>query len=177
MFKTRLATQVMNSQKFKKILLNLSIILFIFYIDRFSKIYILEIVETNGNVDIYINSFLNIVLYWNTGIGFGLFSFEQSQTYNFITLIIIIVNLIIIYLIYKSTNFKIYFYIIILGGSLGNLYDRVYYNAVPDFIDLHINNFHWFIFNIADIFISLGVICLIYVEIFFKDKLKNEQKN
>ena len=107
MFKTWLATQVMNSQKFKKILLNLSIILFIFFIDRFSKIYILEIAETNGNVDIYINSFLNIVLYWNTGIGFGLFSFEQSQTYNFITLIIIIVNLIIIYLIYKSTNFKI----------------------------------------------------------------------
>ena len=167
----------MNPEKFKKTLVNLSIILLIFFIDRFSKIYILSIAETNGNVDIYINSFLNFVLYWNTGIGFGLFAFEQPQAYNFITLIIIFVNLIIIYLIYKSTNFKIYFFIMILGGSLGNLYDRINYNAVPDFIDLHINNFHWFIFNIADIFISLGVICLIYVEIFFKDKLNNEQNN
>ena len=167
----------MNPEKFKKTLVNLSIILLIFFIDRFSKIYILEIAESNGNVDIYINSFLNFVLYWNTGIGFGLFAFEQPQAYNFITLIIIFVNLIIIYLIYKSTNFKIYFFIMILGGSLGNLYDRINYNAVPDFIDLHINNFHWFIFNIADIFISLGVICLIYVEIFFKDKLNNEQNN
>ena len=167
----------MNTEKFKKTLVNLSIILLIFFIDRFSKIYILSIAETNGNVDIYINSFLNFVLYWNTGIGFGLFAFEQPQAYNFITLIIIFVNLIIIYLIYKSTNFKIYFFIMILGGSLGNLYDRINYNAVPDFIDLHINNFHWFIFNIADIFISLGVICLIYVEIFFKNKLNNEQNN
>ena len=167
----------MNPEKFKKTLVNLSIILLIFFIDRFSKIYILSIAETNGNVDIYINSFLNFVLYWNTGIGFGLFAFEQPQAYNFITLVIIFVNLIIIYLIYKSTNFKIYFFIMILGGSLGNLYDRINYNAVPDFIDLHINNFHWFIFNIADIFISLGVICLIYVEIFFKDKLNNEQNN
>ena len=167
----------MNSEKFKKTLVNLSIILLIFFIDRFSKIYILEIAESNGNVDIYINSFLNFVLYWNTGIGFGLFAFEQPQAYNFITLIILFVNLIIIYLIYKSTNFKIYFFIMILGGSLGNLYDRINYNAVPDFIDLHINNFHWFIFNIADIFISLGVICLIYVEIFFKDKLNNEKNN
>ena len=167
----------MNTEKFKKTLVNLSIILLIFFIDRFSKIYILSIAETNGNVDIYINSFLNFVLYWNTGIGFGLFAFEQPQAYNFITLVIIFVNLIIIYLIYKSTNFKIYFLIMILGGSLGNLYDRINYNAVPDFIDLHINNFHWFIFNIADIFISLGVICLIYVEIFFKNKLNNEQNN
>ncbi len=167
----------MNPEKFKKTLVNLSIILLIFFIDRFSKIYILDIAESNGNVDIYINSFLNFVLYWNTGIGFGLFAFEQPQAYNFITLVIIFVNLIIIYLIYKSTNFKIYFFIMILGGSLGNLYDRINYNAVPDFIDLHINNFHWFIFNIADIFISLGVICLIYVEIFFKDKLNNEQNN
>ena len=167
----------MNPEKFKKTLVNLSIILLIFFIDRFSKIYILDIAESNGNVDIYINSFLNFVLYWNTGIGFGLFAFEQPQAYNFITLVIIFVNLIIIYLIYKSTNFKIYFFIMILGGSLGNLYDRINYKAVPDFIDLHINNFHWFIFNIADIFISLGVICLIYVEIFFKDKLNNEQNN
>ena len=167
----------MNPEKFKKTLVNLSIILLIFFIDRFSKIYILDIAESNGNVDIYINSFLNFVLYWNTGIGFGLFAFEQPQAYNFITLVIIFVNLIIIYLIYKFTNFKIYFFIMILGGSLGNLYDRINYNAVPDFIDLHINNFHWFIFNIADIFISLGVICLIYVEIFFKNKLNNEQNN
>ena len=56
----------------------------------------------------------------------------------------------------------------ILGGSLGNIFDRLYYTAVVDFIDLHINNIHWFIFNIADIFITIGVIILIVLEIFKK---------
>ena len=162
----------MLSQKIKKILINFSIIFFIFFIDRISKIYILRIAETKGEVDIYVNPFLNFILLWNKGIGFGLLSFDQSQIYNLITFLIFIINAIIIYIIYKTNDFKIYFYLMVLGGSFGNLFDRIYYSAVPDFIDLHINNFHWFIFNIADIFISFGVICLIFVEIIFKKKIE-----
>ena len=160
----------MNFLGFKKLAINLSVVFFIFFLDRISKIYILNIVENAGNVDIYITSFLNFILVWNTGIGFGILSFEEKIAYNLITAIIIIINLIIILLIIKSTDFKIYFYLIILGGSLGNLFDRIYYSAVPDFIDLHFNNYHWFIFNLADIFISIGIICLIFVEIIYKKK-------
>ncbi len=160
----------MNFLGFKKLAINLSVVFFIFFLDRISKIYILNIVENSGNVDIYITSFLNFILVWNTGIGFGILSFEEKIAYNLITAIIIIINLIIILLIIKSTDFKIYFYLIILGGSLGNLFDRIYYSAVPDFIDLHFNNYHWFIFNLADIFITLGIICLIFVEIIYKKK-------
>ena len=160
----------MNFLGFKKLAINLSVVFFIFFLDRISKIYILNIVENAGNVDIYITSFLNFILVWNTGIGFGILSFEEKIAYNLITAIIIIINLIIILLIIKSEDFKIYFYLIILGGSLGNLFDRIYYSAVPDFIDLHFNNYHWFIFNLADIFITLGIICLIFVEIIYKKK-------
>ena len=146
----------------KKILIQFFIIVIIFSIDRLSKIYILNI---TGEVDIYINSFLSFFLTWNTGIGFGLFSFEQSTTYNFITALIVIINLMIIYLIFKSKDIRTYFFLIISGGSLGNLFDRIYYSAVPDFIDLNYNGYHWFIFNVADIFITFGIICLIFVEL------------
>ena len=149
----------------KKIIINLGIILVIFFLDRISKIYILNIAETTGTVDIYINSFLNLILVWNTGIGFGLLSFEQTTIYNFITVLIIIINILIIYFILKSNDFRSYFFLLILGGSLGNLFDRVYYYAVPDFIDINYNEYHWFIFNVADIFITLGIICLIFVEL------------
>ena len=149
----------------KKIIINLGIIFVIFFLDRISKIYILNIAETTGTVDIYINSFLNLILVWNTGIGFGLLSFEQTTIYNFITVLIIIINILIIYFILKSNDFRSYFFLLILGGSLGNLFDRVYYYAVPDFIDINYNEFHWFIFNVADIFITLGIICLIFVEL------------
>ena len=149
----------------KKIIINLGIIFVIFFLDRISKIYILNIAETTGTVDIYINSFLNLILVWNTGIGFGLLSFEQATIYNLITVLIIIINILIIYFILKSNDFRSYFFLLILGGSLGNLFDRVYYSAVPDFIDINYNEYHWFIFNVADIFITLGIICLIFVEL------------
>ena len=149
----------------KKIIINLGIIFVIFFLDRISKIYILNIAETTGTVDIYINSFLNLILVWNTGIGFGLLSFEQPTIYNLITVLIIIINILIIYFILKSNDFRSYFFLLILGGSLGNLFDRVYYSAVPDFIDINYNEYHWFIFNVADIFITLGIICLIFVEL------------
>ena len=149
--------------------------LFIFTLDRISKIYVINIAQTYGQVDIYINKFLTIILVWNSGIGFGLLSFEKQSAYNLITLLILLVNFLILYLGIKSNNFKSFIFFIILGGSLGNLFDRLYYSAVPDFIDINYNDFHWFIFNVADIFISVGIICLIFVELFFnKESEKNE---
>ena len=155
----------MNKLILKKIIINIIILLIIFLLDRISKFYILNIAEAKGVVDIYINSFLQLILIWNTGIGFGLFSSDQSYTYNFITILIILINIVIIYLIFKSQKIVSYFYTFILGGSLGNLFDRIYYSAVPDFIDLNYKGYHWFIFNVADIFITLGIICLIFAEL------------
>ena len=160
----------------KKITYYFLISLSIFALDRISKIYVINIAEKFGQVDIYINKFLNIILVWNSGIGFGLLSFEKQFLYNLITLIIILVNLVILYLGIKSNNFKGFLFFIILGGSLGNLFDRLYYSAVPDFIDINYNGFHWFIFNVADIFISVGIICLIFVELFFNKKEKLNEK-
>ena len=159
----------------KKFIIYFLITLLIFILDRISKIYVINIAETYGKVDIYLNQFVNIILVWNTGIGFGLLSFEKQFVYNLITLIIVLVNFVILYLGIKSNNFKGLLFFVILGGSLGNLFDRLYYSAVPDFIDINYNNFHWFIFNVADIFISTGIICLIFVELFFnKEEKKNE---
>jgi len=155
----------MDKINFKKLLLYISIILLIFLLDRISKLYVLSVLEEIGNVDIKINSFLNIILVWNSGIGFGLLSFEKPLIYDFITFFIGIINVIILYLVFKSKDIRAYFFIIILGGSLGNLFDRVFYKAVPDFIDLNYNDYHWFIFNIADIFITIGIICLIFIEL------------
>ena len=155
----------MINEKIKKILTSFLIILLIFFIDRISKILILNIAEETQKVDIFVNSFLNLYLVWNKGIGFGVLSFEDKYIYHFITLLIIMINLIIIYLIYLEKGLKSYFLLVILGGSFGNLFDRLYYNAVPDFIDLNYNGFHWFIFNVADIFITLGIIFLILLEI------------
>ena len=163
----------MNKIFLKKIIIYFGIILFIFLADRISKLYILSILENFGNVDININSYINFILVWNSGVGFGLLSFDQSNIYNTITILIIFINLFIVYLIIKSKDFRVYFFLIILGGSLGNLFDRIYYSAVPDFIDISYNDYHWFIFNVADIFISLGIICLIFAEL-LNYKKKNE---
>ena len=143
---------------FKKFFLYSAIVIFIFILDRISKLYILNSVEINNEVNIYIFSFLKLYLIWNKGIAFGLFSFEQNFFYNFITILIIVINLVILIMIIKSNDIKSYFLMFILGGSSGNLFDRLYYSAVPDFIEFHINDFHWFIFNVADVFISVGVI-------------------
>ena len=155
---------------FKKIILNFIIILVIFLIDRVSKIYILKIAELQNTVDIYLTSYLNFYLIWNEGIAFGLLSFNESFIYNIITSIIAIVTVAVLVMISKSEGFKKNSLLLVFGGSIGNLFDRIYYSAVPDFIDFHINDFHWFIFNIADIFITLGIICLIIAEIFINDK-------
>ena len=160
----------MFKMNLKKIISNTFIILIIFLMDRLSKIYILKIAESEAKVDIYINSYLNFYLIWNKGIAFGFFSFEETIIYQIISLVIFIISCVIIFMIVKSEGLKKYSLILILGGAIGNLFDRIYYSAVPDFIDLHINGFHWFIFNLADIFITIGVICLILDEIIFYKK-------
>ena len=155
----------MNKFFSKKIILYFVTVFFIFLADRISKLYILSILENFGNVNININSYINLVLVWNSGIAFGLLSFDQSEIYNLITIFIIFINLLIVYLIIKIKDIRAYFFLIVLGGSLGNLFDRIYYSAVLDFIDISFKNFHWFIFNVADIFISIGIICLIFAEL------------
>jgi len=162
--------------KKKKIIFCSLIIIVIFLLDRFTKLYVLSLVEINNHIDIFLTSFLNIYLVWNKGIAFGLLNFEQSEIYNLITGIITMISLAILVMIVKTKDIRVYFLSFIFAGAIGNLFDRLYYAAVPDFIDLHVNNFHWFIFNVADIFISFGVICLILVEIIFDKYLINENK-
>ena len=155
--------------KFKNLLNHLIIIVLIFIVDRISKIYLLNLHANGTNVDFYIFPFLNIYLAWNTGIGFGLFSTEPNIIYHLLTVLIGIINLVLIILLLNLNGIRKYFISMILGGSLGNFFDRIYYFAVPDFVDLHVKSFHWFIFNIADIFITFGIVCLILVEIFSKN--------
>ena len=142
----------------------------IFILDRLSKYFILELSSSDGSFNIPITSFLNFNLVWNNGIAFGLFSFNEQFYYNIITLIIIIITLVILFFAIRSSGVEKIGFSIIFGGSLGNIFDRLYYSAVIDFIDIHINNIHWFIFNFADIFISIGVMLLIILE-FFKKKV------
>ena len=147
------------------------IILAIFFFDRVTKIYLLNLQEDGTDIDFHITSFLNFYLIWNTGIGFGLASMEANIYYHVLTAIIVIINIGLIFFLIKSKSPYAYFIALIIGGSLGNLFDRIYYYAVPDFIDLHFGNFHWFIFNVADIFITIGIIGLILVELLKKEKV------
>ena len=146
------------------------IVLIIFLLDRISKLYVIHLDSTLLNSKIITSKFINIQLIWNEGVAFGLLAFNEKSFYNFITGFIVIIILILIYFIRKTRGIEKYSFIIILGGALGNVFDRFFYSAVPDFIDIHYNNFHWFIFNVADIFITLGVILLVYIEIFLKNK-------
>ena len=166
----------MQIKEKKKIIFCSLIIVAIFLIDRFTKLYVLNLVEIHNHVDIFVTSFLNIYLVWNKGVAFGLLNFEQSEIYNLITGIITIISLAVLVMIVKTKDIRVYFLSFIFSGAIGNLFDRLYYTAVPDFIDFHINNFHWFIFNVAYIFISFGVICLILVELIFDKYLINENK-
>ena len=147
------------------------IILGIFFFDRTTKIYLLNLQANGTEIDFYIYPFLNFYLIWNTGIGFGLASMEANVYYHILTSIIVIVNIGLIFFLVKSKAIYSYFIALIIGGSLGNLFDRIYYYAVPDFIDLHLGNFHWFIFNVADIFITVGIIGLILVDLLKKEKI------
>ena len=147
------------------------IILAIFFFDRFTKIYLINLQSAGTDIDFYIFPFLDFNLIWNSGIGFGLASMETNIYYHILTTIIVFVNIGLIFFLMKSKGIHAYLIALIIGGSLGNLFDRIYYYAVPDFIDLHLGNYHWFIFNVADIFITAGIIGLITVELLKKEKI------
>ena len=159
----------------KNFYINLSIIFLIFIIDRISKIYVINFNIKNSSTELYTSKFLNINLIWNEGIAFGLFSFSQKNLYNFLTLIITIIILVILKMIIDNQGIKKYGLLMIFGGALGNLFDRLFYKAVPDFIDFHIEEFHWFVFNVADIFITIGVIIMILFELILDNQKNNEQ--
>ena len=149
----------------KNFYISFSIVALIYFIDRLSKIYVIQLDKNNLGSDIFNSAYLNIVLIWNKGIAFGLLSFNESYLYNIISLIIAIIIIVLVIMSLKSQGFKRYSLLMIVGGALGNLHDRFFFNAVPDFIDFHIGNFHWFIFNVSDIFITLGVISMIVLEL------------
>ena len=155
----------------KNFYINLSLVILIFLIDRISKIYVIFLDNKFLGSEIFSSKFLNISLIWNEGIAFGFFSFNENNLYNFLTLFILIIIFVILYMISKSSGFKKHSLLLILGGALGNVFDRIIYKAVPDFIDFHIGNFHWFIFNVADIFITVGVIFMIFLELTAKKQL------
>ena len=158
----------------KNFIINIIIVISIFFLDRISKIYVISQFEKNFSPELFTSKFLNITLIWNEGIAFGLLSFDKSYFYNFLTMIIMIIIIVIFFMILKSSGFKKYSLLIILGGALGNVYDRIFFKAVPDFIDFHVEEFHWFIFNVSDIFITIGVIFVILIEII---ETKKNEKN
>jgi signal peptidase II len=164
----------MNKTSLKAFFLNFTILITVFLIDRISKFYILKLAEVESSVDIYVTSYLNLFLIWNKGIAFGLLSMNESMIYNTITLMIGFIIIFILFMMWKNDNIQRYFLALVAGGALGNLYDRIVYTAVPDFIDLHFHGFHWVVFNVADIFITVGVFCLILVELFYNNKITNE---
>ena len=159
-----------------KFFLSFIFVLIIFGLDRVSKAYVVEQFKKNLDNSLYESNFLNIHLIWNEGIAFGLMSFDDNTFYNILTIVIILISFLVLYISYKNVGLKRYALLSIFGGSLGNLYDRIYFNAVPDFIDFHIKEFHWFIFNFADIFITLGVIIMIMTELFGNNKENLNEK-
>ena len=160
----------------KSFLINISLIFSIFLIDRISKIYVIKLDKKIFESEIFTSKFLNINLIWNKGIAFGFFSFDQDKFYTFLTIFISLIVLIILFMIIKSRGIRKYALLMIFGGALGNLYDRMSYKAVPDFIDFHVGDLHWFIFNVADIFISIGVIVMIIYELIDNNKNNVDQK-
>jgi signal peptidase II len=155
----------MNFKNIKKFFyISLIIPIFIFILDRISKVYVINLSKSALDKELFSSKFLNITLIWNEGIAFGLFSFNQDYFYNLLTLIILFVVFFVLMMAIKNKGNQKYALLMILGGAIGNLYDRVFFKAVPDFIDFHIGEFHWFVFNVADIFICLGVFFMILSE-------------
>jgi len=159
----------------KNFYFSLIFIVLIFLLDRISKIYVINLSKQLLKSEIFSSKFLNISLIWNEGIAFGLFSFSDNHIYHLITFLIIVVIIVIFVMIVRNYGFKKYSLIMVFGGALGNLYDRIVFGAVPDFIDFHIKDIHWFIFNVSDIFITIGVLCLIMVEL-LDDKRDNKDE-
>ena len=161
--------QDMGNNMLKKNIFYFFLVLLIFILDRISKLWIISIFNSENNLEIKISSFINLNLIWNKGIAFGLFSYGEKFEYNLLTGLIIIIIAIVFWMIIKTKGLEKFGFLMILGGALGNIFDRLYYSAVPDFIDIYYKNFHWFVFNVADIFITVGVLMLIINEITIKN--------
>jgi lipoprotein signal peptidase len=159
-----------NKIKIEKVdIYSFILILFIFTLDRLSKIYVIELIQKKGS-EIFIYDFLNFTLNWNTGIAFGFLSFDGNLLYHLVSALILLIIVYLIYLMVISSKVEKIIISLIVGGAIGNLYDRINYYAVPDFIDFHLKNFHWFTFNVADIFISIGIFMMLFKEIFLKKR-------
>ena len=160
----------------KKSFINSFLVILFFLIDRISKIYVIDLDKKFLGSEIFSSNFLNIYLVWNEGIAFGLLSMADSELYNFISILISVIILVIIFMIFRAEGIKKFALLMILGGAIGNLYDRIIFGAVPDFIDFHIGDFHWFIFNFADLFITVGVFFMILIEFAGNNKHKSENE-
>ena len=149
----------------KNFYINFSIVISVYFFDRLTKMFVIQLDKNNFGSDIFNSTYLNIVLIWNKGIAFGLLSFNEDYLYNILSVIISMIVVVLVIMSIKSQGFKRYSLLMVIGGALGNLHDRIFFKAVPDFIDFHIGSFHWFIFNVSDIFITFGIILLIVLEI------------
>ena len=149
----------------KNIYIDFSIVISVYFIDRLTKMFVIQLDKNNLGSDIFNSTYLNIVLIWNKGIAFGLLSFNEDYLYNILSAITSMIVVVLFIMSIKSQGFKRYSLLMVIGGALGNLHDRIFFKAVPDFIDFHIGSFHWFIFNVSDIFITFGIIFLIVLEI------------
>ena len=149
----------------KNFYIDFSIVILVYFIDRLTKMFVIQLDKNNLGSDIFNSTYLNIVLIWNKGIAFGLLSFNEDYLYNILSIIISMIVVVLVIMSIKSQGFKRYSLLMVIGGALGNLHDRIFFKAVPDFIDFHIGSFHWFIFNVSDIFITFGIIFLIVLEI------------
>ena len=149
----------------KNLYLNIFIVIFIFFLDRVTKNYVMYISNNSFGSEIFSSKYLNILPIWNKGISFGLLSFDEIKLYNLLSIFISIIILILIIIAFKNQGLRRFLFLIIIGGALGNLYDRIKFNGVLDFIDFHVGNFHWFIFNVSDIFITIGIIGMILLEL------------
>ena len=154
----------------KNFYINSLIVFLVYSLDRISKLYIIYLDKNNLNSDIFTSTYLNITLIWNRGVAFGLFSFDKNNFYNLLSAVIAFLIFVLLMMAIKNSGLKRYSLLIIIGGALGNLHDRLFFSAVPDFIDFHIGDFHWFIFNVSDIFITVGVISMILLEIVGNNK-------
>jgi len=159
--------EIKNKIATKNNLYCLIFILIIFFLDRYTKLLILDNFSENTY---YYNDYINLDLIWNIGIGFGFFSTDSNILYNFISLVIALVIIFLLYIFIISETLDKMIFTLILGGALGNFYDRLIYKAVPDFIDLHYANFHWFTFNVADIFITVGIIIFVIKNLLIENK-------
>ena len=155
----------------KNFYISFSIVFLIYFLDRLTKILVIQQDKNSYGSNIFSSTYLNIDLIWNKGVAFGLLSFNELYIYNILSLIISIIVVILVIMSLKSQGFKRYSLLMIVGGALGNLHDRIFFGAVPDFIDFHVGNFHWFIFNVSDIFITLGVISMIFLELVDNKKI------